>query len=247
MSENGETVPKTVVSSVKVKPDINFSKTIPSQFEWMNKPARCNATLNISCINNENKNSIIYGLNTPVSLLPDTEYTCTGEYPYEKQHIKSNELSFKIKCGESCTKLNGATTVCSITGLLPYKKYECNITGTVNKKHYVIFTGNSATLSDKPIFKSKIKEHNPTHNSLEINCENIETDLVWNGGKGTFTAEITYNGETITAGPKDKCLFTFSDLYYLATYDVKITAENTEGFSAFITSEATTKCKNNLC
>ncbi|XP_042605491.1 receptor-type tyrosine-protein phosphatase C-like [Cyprinus carpio] len=82
-----------------VKPHINFSKTIPSQFEWTNKPAQCNAALLIiNCINNENKNSIIYGLNTPVSLLPDTEYTCTGEYPYETQHIKSNELSFKIKC-----------------------------------------------------------------------------------------------------------------------------------------------------
>ncbi|XP_026054632.1 receptor-type tyrosine-protein phosphatase C-like [Carassius auratus] len=38
-----------------VKPQINFKKTIPSQFEWMNKPERCNAALlNINCINNEN-------------------------------------------------------------------------------------------------------------------------------------------------------------------------------------------------
>ncbi|XP_016409808.1 receptor-type tyrosine-protein phosphatase C-like [Sinocyclocheilus rhinocerous] len=82
-----------------VKPDINFKETIPSQFEWMNKPARCNATLIISCTNNENENSVIYGLNTPVSLLPYKPYTCTGEYPYEKQPIKSNELSIQINCG----------------------------------------------------------------------------------------------------------------------------------------------------
>ncbi|XP_042605384.1 receptor-type tyrosine-protein phosphatase C-like [Cyprinus carpio] len=95
-----------------VKPHINFNETIPSQFEWMNKPARCNAALLIiNCINNENRNSTIYGLNTPVSLLPDTEYTCTGEYPYEKQHIKSNELSFKIKCGQNkFTKNEDETT-----------------------------------------------------------------------------------------------------------------------------------------
>ncbi|KTG34370.1 hypothetical protein cypCar_00036171 [Cyprinus carpio] len=37
-----------------IKPLINFNETIPSQFEWMNKPARCNATLIINCTNNEN-------------------------------------------------------------------------------------------------------------------------------------------------------------------------------------------------
>ncbi|XP_042605347.1 receptor-type tyrosine-protein phosphatase C-like isoform X7 [Cyprinus carpio] len=343
-SKNGETVPKTVVSSVTdnkvclngvftgiqwnltecvniteqnscvssthtvvldtctytmnvdlppVKPLINFNETIPSQFEWMNKPARCNATLIINCTNNENKSSTIHDLNTPVSLLPDTEYNCTGEYPYEKQHIKSNELSFQIKCdwrnngqfqqrsnsslkiswnslegdkcsgikwdsysvsckirgsdGSSdrvnCTKLSGTSAVCNITRLTPYKKYDCNITGTVNQKYYRIYTGNNATLSDKPSIKPETKVPkiiHPSHNSLEINCEKMKKDLVWNGGEGTFTAEITYNGETITAGPEDKCFFTFSDLYYLATYDVKITAVNKEGDSAFITYKANT-------
>ncbi len=131
----------------------------------------------------------------------------------------------------------------------------------------------------EPIFKPKIEVHHPAHNSLEIKCEKMDSALVWNGGKGTFRAEITYSGETITADPQNRCLFTFSDLYYLATYDVKvfeshfqhlpfikakeshglelqcftvhiysfqITANNTEGHSAFITSEATTKCKNKL-
>ncbi|XP_059425930.1 receptor-type tyrosine-protein phosphatase C-like [Carassius carassius] len=341
-SKNGETVPKTVVTSVTdnevclkgeftgiqwdltecveiteqnscasthivvldtcnytmnvdlppVKPHITFNKTIPSQFEWMNKPERCNAALlNISCTNNENKKGTVYSLNTPVLLLLNTQYSCTGEYPREKQPIKSHELDIQIKCdwqkngrfqllssssleiswsslkGDrcsgiewerysascktpgsdgnnhrvSCTQDSGTSTVCSITGLLPYTNYECSIIGKVNQKDYVIYTGNRATLSDKPIFKSKSKVHNPTHNSLEINCKKLESDLVWNGGKGTFTAEITYNGDTRTAGPQNECLFTFSDLYYLATYKVKITAKNTEGDSAFITSEATTQ------
>ncbi|XP_052447048.1 receptor-type tyrosine-protein phosphatase C-like [Carassius gibelio] len=342
-SKNGETVPKTVVTSVTdnevclkgeltgiqwdltecveiteqnscasthtvvldtcnytmnvalppVKLHINFKETIPSQFEWMNKPERCNAALlNINCTNNENKNGTVYGLNTPVLLLPNTNYTCTGEYPLEKQPIKSHELDIQIKCdwkkngrfqqrtnisleiswtsleGDrcsgiewdsysascktpdrhgnnhrvSCTQDSGTSTVCSITGLLPYTDYECSIIGKVNQKDYVIYTGNSTTLSGKPVFKTKTKVTFPSQNSLEINCEKMERDLIWNGGKGTFTAEIRYSGYTKTSGPQNKCLFRFSDLYSLATYDVKITAMNTEGHSA----ETTTKCHNKL-
>ncbi|XP_026053966.1 receptor-type tyrosine-protein phosphatase C-like [Carassius auratus] len=82
-----------------VKPHITFNETIPSQFEWMNKPERCNAALLIiNCINNENKKGTVYGLNTPVLLLPNTHYSCTGEYPREKQPIKSHELLIQIKC-----------------------------------------------------------------------------------------------------------------------------------------------------
>lgn len=36
--------------SVSVKPEIRFNTTIPSQFEWTNKPEQCNnALLNITC------------------------------------------------------------------------------------------------------------------------------------------------------------------------------------------------------
>ncbi|XP_026053962.1 receptor-type tyrosine-protein phosphatase C-like isoform X2 [Carassius auratus] len=276
-----------------VKPKINFKETIPSQFEWMNKPERCNAALlNISCINDENKKGTVYGLNTSVLLLLNTHYSCTGEYPREKQPIKSNELDIQIKCdwqkkgqfqplssssleiswtsleGDrcsgiewdsysvscktpdrhgnnhpgSCTQDSVTSTVCRITGLLPYTDYECSITGTVNQKPYVIYTGNSTTLSDKPIFQSEIEVIHPSHNSLEIKCENKRPKINWNGGEGTFQAEITYNGEPpITKKPKTKCSFHFQDLYYLTTYKIQITAKNKEGHSAFVTSEATTQ------
>ncbi|XP_052446999.1 receptor-type tyrosine-protein phosphatase C isoform X11 [Carassius gibelio] len=275
-----------------VKPHINFTETIPSQFEWMNKPERCNASLlNINCINNENKNSIKYGLNTPVLLLLNTQYTCTGEYPREKQPIKSNELLIQIKCdwqknvrfqspssssleiswtsleGDrcsgiewdsysvscktperhgnnhrvSCTPDSGTSTVCSITGLLPYTNYECSITGTIKQKPYVIYTNKSKTLSDQPDFRPDIEVTHPSHNSLEIKCKKNGPKIVWNGGEGTFEAEITYNGEPLITKHKTKCSFHFPDLYYLTTYKIKITAKNKEGYSAFITSEVSTQ------
>ncbi|XP_016117731.1 receptor-type tyrosine-protein phosphatase C-like, partial [Sinocyclocheilus grahami] len=336
-SENGETVPKTVVTNVTekkvclkgefngikwnltecveiteqnsctsthtikldkcnytmnvlmptVKPNITFKKTIPSKFEWTNKPTQCNAMLNINCTNDENKNGTIYGLNASVSLLPDTLYSCIGVYPYENQSIKSNELSFKINCDwqkngrfkntttdsfeiswnsldedkcsgitwdsysvsckfykshhGNCTKhKNGIGTDCSITNLMPYESYECSIYAEFKSKTYLLFSGMNATLSTKPDFKSVIEVTHPFHNSLDIICENKGTKIVWNGEKGTFMAEITYNGETISKN-HTKCSFTFPDLYYLTTYNVKITAENKEGHSAFLKHKATTK------
>uniref|UniRef100_A0A8C1ZUU0 Receptor-type tyrosine-protein phosphatase C n=1 Tax=Cyprinus carpio TaxID=7962 RepID=A0A8C1ZUU0_CYPCA len=95
----------------------------------------------------------------------------------------------------------------------------CKLYAIVSEMCFVLFC------LIEPTFKPKTKVHkisHPFHNSLEINCENIEQDIVWNGGEGKFKAEITYNGKPITAGPQNKCLFTFSDLYYLATYDVKV-------------------------
>ncbi|XP_043078368.1 receptor-type tyrosine-protein phosphatase C-like [Puntigrus tetrazona] len=266
-----------------VKPQINFNQTIPSQFEWTNKPALCSDPFIIKCTNHKNKDIRSYGLNDSVSLLPDTQYTCTGEYSYEKP-IKSQELSFKITCDWQkngrfqdksssslriswtsleddrcsgiewdrfsvscdhhnhgiCIKHSDTSTVCSITGLLPYKKYTCRITGTVDQTDYEIYTGDSETLSDKPSFQSKVEVTHASHNSLEIKCEINGPKIVWNGGEGKFKAEITYKGETITEDTQDTCLFKFSDLYYLTTYGIKITAINKEGHSALITSEATT-------
>ncbi|XP_050959832.1 receptor-type tyrosine-protein phosphatase C-like [Labeo rohita] len=123
---------------------------------------------------------------------------------------------------------------------MPYTNYLCSINGKVNKKDYVIYTGEKKTLSDKPIFQSQIEVTHPDHNSLEIKCDKREPKIIWNGGKGTFKAEITYSGETITK-TSHTCLFTFLELYYLTTYDVKITAMNTEGYSDVIKREATTK------
>ncbi|KAL1251239.1 hypothetical protein QQF64_019035 [Cirrhinus molitorella] len=152
--------------------------------------------------------------------------------------------SFSASCEThdkvNCEKHSGTSTICSITSLLPYTNYKCSITGKVNGKDYEIYTGEKKTLSDKPLFRSEIEVHHPSHNSLEIKCEKKGPKIVWNGGKGTFKAEITYSGETISK-TSDTCSFTFSDLYYLTTYDVKITAKNTEGHSDFIQNKADTK------
>ncbi|XP_056092787.1 receptor-type tyrosine-protein phosphatase C [Rhinichthys klamathensis goyatoka] len=78
-----------------VKPKIRFNTTIPSQFEWTNKPEQCNASFKITC---DGKDT--YGLNESVSLLPNKRYSCIGEYSYEYQPIKSDSHPFKIKCGE---------------------------------------------------------------------------------------------------------------------------------------------------
>uniref|UniRef100_A0A8C2IIM6 Receptor-type tyrosine-protein phosphatase C n=1 Tax=Cyprinus carpio TaxID=7962 RepID=A0A8C2IIM6_CYPCA len=73
-----------------------------------------------------------------------------------------------------------------------------------------------------PIFKSQIEVTHPSHNSLEIKCENKGPKIVWNGEEGTFTAEITYNGEPPITKNKSECSFHFSDLYYLTTYNIKV-------------------------
>uniref|UniRef100_A0A8C2A968 protein-tyrosine-phosphatase n=1 Tax=Cyprinus carpio TaxID=7962 RepID=A0A8C2A968_CYPCA len=79
-----------------VKPVIRFNATIPSKFEWTNKPEKCQALLKVSCT--QDKENKTYDLNDTVSLLPQKEYSCTGEYPYEKQPIKSNSLFINIAC-----------------------------------------------------------------------------------------------------------------------------------------------------
>ncbi|KAI2650341.1 Receptor-type tyrosine-protein phosphatase C [Labeo rohita] len=294
-----------------VKPAIRFNATIPSQFEWTNKPEQCNRTLKVVCNGKETS-----GLNVAQFLSLNEQYNCTGEYPYEKRLIRSNALSFQIPCDwqkngrfeqststsleiswnslegdqcsgiiwdsfsascggsshpRNCVKHSSTSTYCIITNLLPYKTYKCSINGKVNEKYYEIYTGENKTHSAEPIFKSTaIEVTHPDHNSLEIKCDKREPKIIWNGGKGTFKAEITYSGETISK-TSDTCSFKFQDLYYLTTYDVKvleshlmsfnicyslipkttkhtcvrikiwITATNTDGHSAFFKHEAATK------
>ncbi|XP_050950399.1 receptor-type tyrosine-protein phosphatase C [Labeo rohita] len=267
-----------------VKPEIRFNATVPSQFEWTNKPGQCNRMLKVICTHGYKEDTFV--LNEEVLLLLNEQYNCTGEYSYEKRLIKSNALSFQIPCdgqkktqfvhststtfeiswnslnkdqcsgivwesfSASCSdsgekkhpsKPCGISTTCSITGLLPYKKYKCSIKGKVSGKDYEIYTGENTTLSAKPDFKSEIEVTHPDHNSLQIKCENKGPKIIWNGGKGKFKANITNSGRTISK-TSDTCSFTFSDLYYLTTYDITITAENTEGFSKVNNKhEATTK------
>ncbi|KAI2650339.1 Receptor-type tyrosine-protein phosphatase C [Labeo rohita] len=164
---------------------------------------------------------------------------CAFSLKYSKvfYDISRSSRSLKSYSAKPC----GISTTCSITGLLPYKKYKCSIKGKVSGKDYEIYTGENTTLSAKPDFKSEIEVTHPDHNSLQIKCENKGPKIIWNGGKGKFKANITNSGRTISK-TSDTCSFTFSDLYYLTTYDITITAENTEGFSKVNNKhEATTK------
>lgn len=81
----------------------------------------------------------------------------------------------------------------------------------------------------EPIFRSDIEVQHPAHNSLEIKCENKGPKIDWNGNQGKFLAEITYNGKKNHTN--STCFFTFSNLYYLATYDVKVFNSHLMSFS----------------
>ncbi|KAK7126948.1 hypothetical protein R3I94_018204 [Phoxinus phoxinus] len=270
-----------------VKPNITFSETIPSQFKWTDKPEQCNATLiNITCTLGSKKET--HFLNKSVFLLPNKEYSCIGEYPYEKQPIKSNTLKLNISCdlqngifthisndtlkmfwnsslgdkcsgvkwktfSPSCKKVTGDKKVsvrkpckpsethgidCTVDGLEPYTKYKCHIEAEYKDEKYNINLLDQNTTSSNPNFTSVIIPMLLSHNSIRIHCEKVKN---WNGGNGTYTAEIKYNGKPIKYEKKNKCLFEFSDLSYLTPYDIEVTANNTEGFASSVTAKATTK------
>ncbi|XP_059399381.1 receptor-type tyrosine-protein phosphatase C [Carassius carassius] len=320
-SENGETVPKTVVKSVAenkvcleghftgikwnltecvkitehnscaskhsikleqctytmnvelppVKPKIRFNATIPSKFEWTNKPEKCNSTLKVSCIRDKLEKTYYY-LNDSVSLLPQKIYSCTGEYPYEKQPIKSDPLSIEITCDlgknanftsildrsiniswnapedDNCSNIiwnhylvtckpkderstqgtceseKGDSTRCTIGFLHPFTIYTCVITANHEDHQYTIFSKTVKTSSANPILKP-ITVQKTSHNSVQIKCYDIIND--WNGDPDVFGAVIKYNGHPIKYAEKtDSCLFSFSDLHYLTTYDIEVNATN---------------------
>ncbi|KAK2907042.1 hypothetical protein Q8A67_006027 [Cirrhinus molitorella] len=258
-----------------VKPKIRFNTTIPSEFEWTNKPAQCNtSSLNVVCTPDSEKNT--YGLNVEVSLLPKKHYTCTGEYLYDKQPIKSDPLSIEIECDlekntnvtdrssnsinmywkapendncsniiwdsysvtcqtsekrapkSTCTQDKDDSTHCTITELEPFTIYTCTIIALLDGHEYTIFSRQQKTLSAKPKLKS-IKVQQPSHNSVHIQCSNLTGPNEWNGGAGNFEAKIKYNGDPVkTSERKSTCWFSFSDLHYLTTYDIEVTATNKE-------------------
>ncbi len=54
-----------------------------------------------------------YSLNAEVLLSLNKEYSCIGEYPYEKKNIKSHEYPFNIPCGELIINKAGLTQMSS--------------------------------------------------------------------------------------------------------------------------------------
>uniref|UniRef100_A0A8C1ZUE8 Receptor-type tyrosine-protein phosphatase C n=1 Tax=Cyprinus carpio TaxID=7962 RepID=A0A8C1ZUE8_CYPCA len=189
-----KTIPKTVVSSVK--DNEVCLKGVFSGIQW-------NLT---ECVKITEQNSCIAFTHTVV--LDTCTYTMNVALPpdwkkngrFQQRSSTSLEISWNSLEGDKCSGIE-------------WDSYSANCRDRNSHRKSSNFP---------PTFKPKTKVHkisHPFHNSLEINCENIEQDIVWNGGEGKFKAEITYNGKPITAGPQNKCLFTFSDLYYLATYD----------------------------
>ncbi|XP_056615589.1 serine/threonine-protein kinase Nek7 isoform X1 [Triplophysa dalaica] len=79
------------------KPKIIYNKTIPTQFMWSNKPQHCNDThMQVKCTGGSWSRT--FALNENVSFLPNKTYKCTGEYPFEKNTTKSEEIQVNITC-----------------------------------------------------------------------------------------------------------------------------------------------------
>ncbi|XP_058615802.1 receptor-type tyrosine-protein phosphatase C isoform X6 [Onychostoma macrolepis] len=277
------------VSMPPVKPEIRFNTSIPSQFEWTNKPEKCMSTLEVICNRGNQKDT--YGLNEPVSLLPNQHYTCTGEYPYETRPIKSDPLSIHIDCDlkknasftdkshnsihmswkapeedncsniiwssysatcqtsekrepaslqSTCTQGKADSTHCTNTQLHPFTTYTCIINAKLHGHEYTLFSINQTTFPAEPELKS-ITVQKPSHNSVHVQCSNLTEPNDWNGDAGHFEAVIKYNGDPIKPLEKKRhCWFSFSDLHYLTTYEIEVTATNKQNNRTVLHRDITT-------
>ncbi|XP_065115598.1 receptor-type tyrosine-protein phosphatase C isoform X4 [Paramisgurnus dabryanus] len=156
---------------------------------------------------------------------------------------KCNNTENSINCQQD--KENG--TVCHFNNLKPYKYYTCDIKAMVttiasndtDNVKLSISSGTEQTDSAKPSISQTIHVDYTSHNSIKITCDGV-TD--WNGKEGTYEAVLAYDGYSDTRSlPVKKCAFSFPDLYYLTTYNIKITATNGEKKSSEITHKTTTK------
>lgn len=72
----------------------------------------------------------------------------------------------------------------------------------------------------EPSFSPEITFEFPSHNSIAIKCNRVK---IWNGEEGVYKAEIIYNGKLYKFSEEVKdCQFTFPNLHYLTTYNVKV-------------------------
>ncbi|XP_051980081.1 receptor-type tyrosine-protein phosphatase C-like isoform X6 [Xyrauchen texanus] len=165
-----------------------------------------------------------------------------------KQNDKCREFKlhdFKAQClGKNspeevkCTTYNTTYGVeCTINKLHPYTDYNCEMKATSDKT-YNISNFNQKTKASNPDFKEIKVTYHHNKNYFTATC-NESGD--WNGKEGTFQAELINNKKIeISTKYQKKCHFTFSDLYYLTTYKIKITATNGNGLEQHIETEATT-------
>ncbi|XP_073793962.1 receptor-type tyrosine-protein phosphatase C isoform X32 [Danio rerio] len=98
-----------------VKPELKYNKTIPTKFEWSNKPLNktrmsdCNDTFEIDCGGGK-----CWRLNQDAYLAPGKSYSCTGKYKYYNTFVNSTSTDILISCNWSYTNLYEAVTNNSI-------------------------------------------------------------------------------------------------------------------------------------
>ncbi|XP_016324577.1 receptor-type tyrosine-protein phosphatase C-like isoform X2 [Sinocyclocheilus anshuiensis] len=81
-----------------VKPEINFTETIPTQFEWHNKPRNCQGNnFKVHCSGNAGK-SEQHNLKKDVFLVPSEMYNCTGKYELNNTVVQSNHRLINVNC-----------------------------------------------------------------------------------------------------------------------------------------------------
>lgn len=81
-----------------VKPNITFSHTIPTKFQWSNKPKKCDdRKFTVSCTDKKS-NTKKHNLNETVFLVPSEMYSCTGHYKSNNMVINSSQSQINISC-----------------------------------------------------------------------------------------------------------------------------------------------------
>ncbi|XP_051549220.1 receptor-type tyrosine-protein phosphatase C-like isoform X8 [Myxocyprinus asiaticus] len=169
-----------------------------------------------------------------------------------KPHVSPNDKcpgfklqNFSAKCDGKNTP-EGTIETCNITddvkcafkSLQPYTEYECEMNATMSGMKYTISKLLKKTMPYKPNFTSKIKVNYHGHNSFTAKCDG---PTYWNGEEGTFKAELINNRKHEITTKSQKCNFDFSNLYYLTTYTIKITAINGNNLEEHISDETTTR------
>uniref|UniRef100_A0A671MKQ9 Receptor-type tyrosine-protein phosphatase C n=2 Tax=Sinocyclocheilus anshuiensis TaxID=1608454 RepID=A0A671MKQ9_9TELE len=229
-----------------VKPEINFTETIPTQFEWHNKPRNCQGNnFKVHCSGNAGK-SEQHNLKKDVFLVPSEMYNCTGKYELNNTVVQSNHRLINVNCGicdsseapsvkvKDCSRRDSTGKGSCTFEVLAFTSYTCVITAKYN---YLIYTISYPikTPSHKPKFvKSDVTVWETSHNSFYVNCKNLSAND-WNGKKGNYTANLINKG-TIEKNLTNKdCSFSFENLYYHTEYNIEITAMNGNGNTSPVT------------
>uniref|UniRef100_A0A671MII5 Receptor-type tyrosine-protein phosphatase C n=1 Tax=Sinocyclocheilus anshuiensis TaxID=1608454 RepID=A0A671MII5_9TELE len=223
-----------------VKPEINFTETIPTQFEWHNKPRNCQGNnFKVHCSGKSEQ----HNLKKDVFLVPSEMYNCTGKYELNNTVVQSNHRLINVNCGELLTYMfphtsyNSAEILWTLSSKNKCSIIEFTFSGICDSSEYQ-FTCElyySCSVSIEPKFvKSDVTVWETSHNSFYVNCKNLSAND-WNGKKGNYTANLINKG-TIEKNLTNKdCSFSFENLYYHTEYNIEITAMNGNGNTSPVT------------